>query len=169
MMHDVNNNTRNEDGESAIDTATASASASISLEKHAQISAEIAEGVAREADVLKSYGITTEEWTEATRYHMTAIAEDAQRHGIDAQLAVKYSDSFSEHQQGLKPALNMTPEQWSELQFDIDRESSTEIPLASRQMSLADYMRLVRIYAKRIAEEPDVALRVERRRAELEG
>src|SRR5512145_1338293 len=140
-----------------------------SLEDHAKISAEIAEGQETEAEVLKRYALTSEQWNDVTLEVMTAIADDVQKNGVEATLAIQYSDVFAAHQQSLKPASAMTPEQWAELQFDIEREGSPERPLLTRQMSLADYMRVMRVFAKRIAEEPEIAMRVERRTEELEA
>jgi hypothetical protein len=139
------------------------------METHAQISAELAEAEASERDVLARHGLTSDEWTKATQHWMTALAEDVQSHGADARLPLLYSDYFATHQQNLKAPLALSPEQWEELQFDIERSESEEEALARRQMSMADYMRLLRIYAKRIAEEPEIAFRVEQRRAQLES
>lgn len=141
----------------------------IGLEDHARISAEVAEGCETEANVLKRHGITSKQWTDATTRLMTELAEDAQFHGAEARLAVQYSEAFAARQQALKSAPDLAPEQWAELQSDIEREGSTDGPLANRQMSLADYIRLVRVYAKRMVEEPEVALRVQRRQAELQS
>lgn len=141
----------------------------IGLEDHARISAEIAEGDETEAEVLKRHGISSKQWTDATTRVMTELADDAQIHGAEARLAVRYSEAFAARQQALKPAPELSPEQWAELQFDIEREGSTDAPLANRRMSLADYIRLVRVYAKRMVEEPEVAVRVQRRQAELQS
>ena len=137
------------------------------MEDHARISAEVAEGTHDEAEVLKRHGLSADEWNDATRHWMTALAEDVQRLGADARLAIEYSDSFASHQQSLKAPLDMSPERWAELEYDIERSEAPDVPLSSRQMSLADYMRLVRVFAKRMAEEPAVAVRVARRKAEL--
>lgn len=141
----------------------------IDLLRHAEISAEIAEGDGPAPAILKRHGLTDQEWTEATRVWMQALADDVQTNGIEAKLAIQYSDRFAEHQQQLKPAEPYTPEMWAELEYELERSDTPEEPLARRQLSAADYMRLVRIYAKRVAEEPEVAMRMDERRAALEG
>lgn len=163
----MSDDNRNLDASAGLTDATGPSASRINLEQHARISADVAEGVEGEAEVLKRHGLTGEEWTEATRIWMTALAEDVQKHGAEAQLPLQYSDYFAQQQQSLRPEVTMTPEQWAELEFDIEREGSMDLPLARRQMSLADYMRIMRTYAKRITEEPAVAVRVERHRAAL--
>ncbi|HMA94025.1 MAG TPA: hypothetical protein VKP30_15140, partial [Polyangiaceae bacterium] len=165
----MTDSTRNPEPEAGVSEPAPLPQASLTLEEHARISAEIAEGDLSEAELLKRHGVSQQQWNDATLQLMTALAEDAQKNGAEATLALLYSEQFGAHQQSLKPSPDMTPEQWEELQFDIERSDGPDIPLAQRHMSMADYLRLVRVFAKRITEEPEVALRVQRRRAELES
>lgn len=165
----MTDSTRNPEPEAGVSAPNPPPPSALTLEEHARISAEIAEGDASEAEVLKRHGLSQQQWNDATLQLMTALAEDAQKNGVEATLALLYSEQFGAHQQSLKPSTDMTPEQWEELQFDIERTDGPDTPLAQRHMSMADYLRLVRVFAKRITEEPEVALRVQRRRAELEA
>jgi len=165
----VTDSTRNPEPEAGVSAPNPPPQSALTLEEHARISAEIAEGEVSEAEVLKRRGLSQQQWNDATLQFMTALAEDAQKNGAEATLALIYSEQFGAHQQSLKPSPDMTPEQWEELQFDIERSDGPDIPLAQRQMSMADYLRLVRVFAKRMTEEPEVALRVQRRRAQLES
>ncbi len=139
----------------------------IGFEEHARISAEIAEGDEPQNQILERHQISEADWLAATNVHMSRLAQDTLEKGAEATLAIRYSEIFSEHQRKLKPVADYSPEQWAELAYDIEREGSPERPLSARQLSLADYFRLLDSFTRRIVAEPAVAVRVERRMREL--
>ncbi len=139
----------------------------ISLVTHAQISAELAEGTRSQDEILEQHGYLPEEWQTATIHWMGQLGEDVQTNGAQAELPLVYSDAFARRQNELAATPSITPEQWAELQFDIEKEGGLEVPLGSRQLSLPDYFRLVRHYSKRLAEDPGTQLRYSTRIEEL--
>lgn len=131
----------------------------VSLEQHAQIAAELAEAKQSQTDVLRAHGVTEPDWNNATLYWMDQIGRDVQDNGADASLAMAYSDAFGRQQDSLGGKMAFTAEQWAELQFDIEREGSLAVPLETRQLSQPDYFRLVRIFSKRVAQDPETQVR----------
>ncbi len=126
----------------------------ITLEQHAQIAAAIAEGTRAYAEVLRSVQLTDAQWNESTAYWMPKLAEDAQRNGARATLAILYSDAFGNAQNALAPLPAMTPEEWATLTVEVQREGGPAAPLARRRLSLADYLRLSRSFARRLSRDP---------------
>ncbi len=131
----------------------------ISLEQHAQISAEIAEGTRPQAEVLAGHDISDEAWMEATIHWMTRLGEDVQTNGSDATLPHVYSHAFSIAQDALSPVATMTVEDYAKLVVDVQRAGAPDRPLAARRMSNADYLRVARHFATAIAEDSDLSER----------
>lgn len=126
----------------------------ITLEAHAEIAAAIAEGTRKYADVLESVRLTETQWNESTAYWMPKLAEDAQQNGVQARLAIVYSDAFSKAQDAMAPVPEMSPEDWATLTVEVQVEGGPGQPLARRNLSLADYLRLARHFAKRLSRDP---------------
>ncbi len=127
----------------------------IDLEQHARISAALAEGTRPQREVLEALGITEAQWNESSAYWMPKLAEDAQRNGAAARLPIVYSNAFSEAQDAAAPVPQMSPEDWAQLTVEIQVEGGPGQPLARRNLSLADYLRLARHFAKRLSSDPE--------------
>lgn len=125
----------------------------ITLEQHAAITAEIAEGTWKQADIFERHRISENEWNDASQYWLMEMARDAQEKGIDADLAIIYSDVFSRAQDALRPLPAMTPEEWAALTVEVQQQGPPE-PLARRNLSTADYLRLARHFAKVLSSDP---------------
>jgi len=126
----------------------------ITLEDHARISASIAERDRPMKEVLDAERIDEPAWTDATSYWMKRMADDAAQRGAEATLAIDYSDAFSRAQDAIRPVPEMTPEEWAGLSAEVLLAGGPARPLAARNLSLADYLRLARHWAKRLAGDP---------------
>jgi hypothetical protein len=126
----------------------------ITLEDHARISASIAERDRSMKEVLEAERIDESAWMDATSYWMKKMAEDAAQRGVEATLAIDYSDAFSRAQDAIRPVPEMTPEEWAGLAAEILIAGGPGRPLAARNLSQADYLRLARHWAKRLAGDP---------------
>jgi hypothetical protein len=126
----------------------------IDLERHACIAAELAEGNVASAQVLERHGLDERKWNESTTYWMPKIAEDAQKNGAQAKLAVVYSQAFGKTQDSLAPVPPMTPEDWATLTVEVQRDGDPGRALARRNLSLPDYIRLSRSFAARLSGDP---------------
>jgi hypothetical protein len=82
------------------------------------------------------------------------MGEDAMEHGADATLADTYSAAFAAAQDGLTAPRELSPEEYAELVVSVMQHGSVEQPLAARQWSKADYMRICRTMAKRLSSDP---------------
>jgi hypothetical protein len=126
----------------------------LELGDHARISAELAEGDRPTAEVLAAYDLDEQRWTEATRFWMDRVAADALALGVEATLAIEYSEAFAAAQDALKAPPEMTPEDYAELVVAIQRRGSPKQPLGDRRLSLADYSRLSRRFAALFCSDP---------------
>jgi len=126
----------------------------ISLVAHAQISAALAEGTRPQNEVLASFQLNEKQWLESTTYWLPKLAEDAQANGAQARLAIEYSDAFSAAQDSFAPVKPMTAEEWAVLVVEVQRDENPSPPLARRQLSLADYFRLARHFARLLSSDP---------------
>lgn len=129
----------------------------ITLFDHAQIAAEIAEGDRTTADVLAARGLTDAQWNESTLYWTSKMGEDVQENGQHARIPLVYSDAFGQAQDALKPLPPMDAATYAALVVDIQREEGPERPLAARNLSTADYLRLSRHFARVLSTDPDQA------------
>ncbi|WP_437291007.1 hypothetical protein [Sorangium sp. So ce406] len=126
----------------------------ITLFQHAEISAEIAEGDRSQADILKAHELTEAQWGEASIFWMTRIGDDVREHGEDARIPHLYSDAFSKAQDALKPPPSLDAASYARLVVDIQAAGGTAQPLAARNLSLADYLRLSRHMARVLSADP---------------
>ena len=129
------------------------ASPKISLTQHAEISAQLAEGTRPQHEVLKERELSEAEWNRATQFWMLHIAEDTQTHGAAATLGIVYSDAFAKAQDAIKRVIEMAPEQWATLSVEIQQQGPAR-PLAQRNLSNSDYIRLARHFARVLSSDP---------------
>jgi hypothetical protein len=125
----------------------------LSLADHAALSAHLAEGTRSQQEVLAERGVSENEWNDATRFWMMHLAKDTELHGVNATLAITYSDVFAKAQSQLKATSNMAPEEWATLSVEIQQQGLAR-PLAVRNLSNADYIRLVRHFAQLLSANP---------------
>lgn len=126
----------------------------IDLVAYAEISAELAEGDRPLAEVLRERGLTDAQWSDATIFWTRTMAEDAR--GGEPRLALEFSDAFARAQDARRPLVPLSVEEWARLRNDIDADG-VAASLAARGLSLSDYARLVRHWAKALATSPDLA------------
>jgi hypothetical protein len=131
----------------------------MSLERYAQLSAQMAEGDRPPSAVLAAHGVGEEDWQQASQHWLLAMANDAQANGADAELALVYAEAFGRAQEALKPLVPMTPEEWALLTVEVQRSGGPAQPLARRRLSNADYLRLGRHFARTLARDPALAQR----------
>ncbi len=126
----------------------------LTLEDHATLSAEIAEGSKPLREILDARHITEADWNQASLTWMKRIGEDALAHRENARLAIVYSDAFSRAQDGLKPVVDMTAADYAALVVAVQKAGSPDEPLQQRRLSNADYIRLSRHWAKILSSDP---------------
>ena len=143
--------------EQADETTTKGAPHGITLFDQAAITAEIAEGAKPLQDVLKARGFTEAQWNESTIYWMQRIGDDVQEHGKDARVPIVYGEAFGKAQDALKPAPNMDAEAYAKLVVEIQRAGGPAKPLAARGLSVADYTRLARHWARVLSSDKEQA------------
>lgn len=143
------------DGDEADQAATrVGAPHGITLFDHAQTSAEIAEGDRPLAAVLDAHGFTEVQWNESTVYWMTRIGEDVRAHAEEARVPQVYSDAFAKAQDAIKPLPPSDAASYAKLVIDIQNAGGPADPLAVRGLSIADYLRLARHWAKILSSDP---------------
>lgn len=122
----------------------------IDLLRYATISADLAEGDRTMSEVLEAHGISQEAWDAASKRWTTAMAEGAR---VSPELAIAFSDAFAAAQDAKKALPPYDVLGWATLVNDVE-EIGLARALAKRQISKADYFRLVRHWAKAIATDP---------------
>jgi hypothetical protein len=127
----------------------------LTLERHAAIAAAIAEGDRAPGEVLAREGVGEAAWAEATAAWMTRIADEARERPTGATLANAYSEAFARAQDALAPLRPMDAVAWAALTVEVQREGGPARPLARRGLSLADYLRLARAFARRLSADPE--------------
>jgi hypothetical protein len=125
----------------------------LSLAEHAALSAHLAEGTRSQAELLQERGLSEEEWNDATQFWMMRLARDTELHGANATLAITYSDVFAKTQDQLKAIAELAPEEWATLTVEIQQQGLAR-PLAQRNLSNADYIRLARHFARLLSGNP---------------
>lgn len=129
----------------------------VTLEGHAEISAEIAEGSRPLRAILQDRGLTEVQWTEASITWMRRLGDDALANRENARLALVYSDAFSRAQDALARPPAMTAAEYAGLVVAIQRHGSTDKPLLERRLSNADYLRISRHFARVLSTDPTQA------------
>ncbi|WP_437527651.1 hypothetical protein WME79_43210 [Sorangium sp. So ce726] len=127
----------------------------ITLFDHAQISAEIAEGDRPQASILAARQLTEAQWNESTIHWMTRIGEDVREKGENARIPIVYSDAFARAQDALKPVPPSDAASWAKLTVDIQLAGGPAAPLAARGLSIADYHRLSRRWARVLSSDAE--------------
>lgn len=130
------------------------------LEEHATLSAWLAEGTPL-AELLAQRSVTEELWNAATLAWTEAMAVDVRTHGTDARLPILYSEAFAAAQSSIRPVPELTPDDWARLQHRLETGNREEV-LAESGLRLADYVRLVRVWTRRLAEDPAASARCSR-------
>jgi hypothetical protein len=122
----------------------------IDLETYARISADLAEGDRPPREILAAHEISDDAWSAATLYWNNAMAEAA-RH--DPGLAIRFSELFAAAQDAKKPLAPLDVNGWADLVTDVESLGLARA-LQKRQLSNADYFRLVRHWAKALGQDP---------------
>ncbi|MEJ7728280.1 MAG: hypothetical protein WKG00_03610 [Polyangiaceae bacterium] len=131
----------------------------VTLFDHARISAEVAEADRSQAAILESHGLTEAQWNEATQYWMRRMGDDVMQNQQHARVPLLYSDAFSGAQDALKPLPRMDIEGYATLVAAIQNTGSPAPPLAARALSMADYLRASRHFARLMAADAAQAQR----------
>lgn len=125
----------------------------IDLEAYAKISADIAEGDVSYQDILKLHQISDKAWNDATLYWNRTMAESAALASDPAEsLPVRFSELFAAAQDAKKPLAPLDAVGWADLVTDVENIGLARA-LAKRQLSSADYFRLVRHWAKTLGRD----------------
>jgi hypothetical protein len=131
----------------------------VTLESYARVTAWMAEGDRPAAALLEAEGLTEKAWMEATQYWLSQMGADALARGVEAQLALAFSEEFGRAQDALKGVPDLTAEDWATLIVEIQQTAKPAPALAVRGLSQADFSRLVRHWAKRLASDPEQNVR----------
>lgn len=135
--------------------ATAPPPHGVTLEDHARISAQIAEGDRPLAAILEPLKLTEAAWNEATMHWMGRIGDETLARGKDAELPHVYSRAFSDAQDAIKPVPPSDAASYAKLVVDVQLAGGPARPLAARGLSMADYLRLSRHWAKVLSSDPE--------------
>lgn len=141
---------------------------SVDLPTFALVSAEIAEGREPVAEVLRRHDLEDQVWTEASLRWLEAMAADALEKGERATLAIEYARLFGEAQEALRTTPEVSPEEYAELVVAMQRGDGPRA-LGARGLSQADFSRLVRRFAERLAASPEENARYFERYVALSG
>lgn len=117
----------------------------IDLAMFAAVSADLAEGDRPFSEVLAAKNLTDAQWMEATVFWGQRMGEHA----------IAFSEAFAQAQDAKRPLAPLSVSEWFELGRAID---SLGLPkaLAHHALGLADYSRLIRHWAKKIATDSSV-------------
>lgn len=122
----------------------------IDLDAYARISADLAEGDRPMREVLEAYGVAEAAWNDATLHWNVTMAEAAR---TDPSMAIRFSELFAAAQDAKKPIAPLDVAGYAALVNDVEAIGLARA-LAARQLSNADYFRLVRHWARAIARDP---------------
>jgi hypothetical protein len=140
----------------------------ISLQDHAEISAEIAEGDRKVDDVLGVRGLSQERWGRISLAWMQRLADDVKVHREHARLPMAYADAFGRAQNAKKAVPPMSVEEWAALTVQVTTDGGPQHALRARGLSQADYLRLARHWANVLSTDPVAARRYEKAFAALQ-
>lgn len=135
----------------------------LTLKAHAEIAAELAEGTTAPSDVLAKHELDEAKWNEATTQWMKYLAADVQARGAEARAPLVYSEAFAEAQGQLAEPPEVTAEEYATLVAEIMAAGDPSGPLAQRGWSNADYIRLSRSMATKLAHDGDAHERYSQR------
>ena len=124
----------------------------IDLETYAKISADIAEGDVPYDRVLLRHRVDDAAWNEATLHWNRTMGESA---AVDPALAIRFSELFAAAQDAKKPLAPLDVLGWADLVSDVEAIGLARA-LAKRQLSNADYFRLVRHWAKALGRDAEL-------------
>lgn len=127
----------------------------VTLAQHAAISAEMAEGDRPAGDILYRHGLTEAAWTAATLEWMTRLAADVRVHGEKATRPLLYSGAFARAQDALKPLPAMDARAYAALLVAVEVAGGPAPALRARGLSLPDFLRLSRHFARVLASDPE--------------
>lgn len=126
----------------------------VHLLAYAALSADLAEGDRTQAEVLAAYSLTEEDFTRVTLFWARRMADDAEARGAEAKVPELYSEAFARAQDQKKAPPALTVEGWAALSEEIARADSPEPALRARGLTLPDYLRAARAWARALASEP---------------
>lgn len=129
--------------------------APMDIARYAAISADFAEGDRTADQIFEARKITAEEWGAAAMEWGKRFGEEG------APLAIAFSEAFAKEQDARHPLPALTVEAYAELVTDIALAGAPGKPLAKRGLRQADYMRLIRHWAKALGGDPTLARRYE--------
>lgn len=132
------------------------------LERCAAIAAELAERRAPRPEVLKAHGLTEARWAEADRRWRDAIDEEEKRGGHALRDA--YDAAHIGAWESLRGSLQ--PADYARLVF-ADERGDLASALDAIGVRRTVWLRLKRLWARRIAEDPSLAVRVKNALAAL--
>ena len=138
--------------------ASAETGGELPLEVYARICAECAEGTQPVGAVLDRWGLTQKQWQQVNERWLALILQDAQAKGADCDLALAYADAFGKAQDDHAQCTELTPEEWALMNLQAQKVGLGPV-LAARGLSDADYLRLVRYWATRLARDFDAQRR----------
>ncbi len=127
----------------------------LTLKAHAEIAAELAEGTVPPVDVLAKHELDEAKWNEATTQWMKYLAADVQARGAEARAPLVYSDAFAQAQGRLAEPPQISAEDYATLVAEIMAAGDPAGPLARRGWSNADYIRLSRSMATKLASDEE--------------
>ncbi|MBX3231365.1 MAG: hypothetical protein KIT84_10505 [Labilithrix sp.] len=117
----------------------------IDLTAYAAVSADLAEGDRTFSEVLAARDLTDAQWMDATLYWGQRMGEHA----------IAFSDAFAQAQDAKRPLVSLSVAEWFALERAIDTRGLPKA-LRERSLGLADYSRLIRHWAKKIATDSNV-------------
>jgi hypothetical protein len=128
----------------------------ITLERYASVCAAIAEGDRPLGEVLAAAALGAAAWRDVSEHYTRILAADAMNG--DGALAEAYAVAFARAQDAIRPAPELSPEEWAELTVAVSGPGGAAV-LAARGLSPADHLRLSRAWARRLAAERTTAKR----------
>lgn len=126
----------------------------VHLLAYAALSADLAEGDRPRAEVLAAHRLTEDDFTRVTLFWAHRMADDAEARGADAKVPELFSEAFARAQDQKKPPPALTVEAWAALTEEIARADSPEPALRARGLTLPDYLRAARAWARALASDP---------------
>ncbi len=139
-----------------------SSAPSVPLDVYAALSAEIAERREPATTILTRYGLDTASFALLEQHWLEKMATQAQ--GGDPALAVAFGEVFVAAQDALATPeeLARTKEEYAAIRARVERADEPMQALAPRGLSLSEWMRLDRRFAREIEARPELEPEIER-------